>query len=178
MKHVQCYYPSKGPHGIIMKIPSALITNNELRMYAYEESDFLIVSTGMSTQEEVEDCIETCNPNVVMHTNSSYPAKIEELNLEYIQYLQHNTDEIYIGYSSHDIGNDMSLCAVALGATWIEKHITLDQSLWGSDQSSSSEPDDIFNLVKSIHRFGLASGTYGPRCVTVSEYAKIKTLRG
>ena len=79
-----------------MKIPSALITDIDLCSYARDKSDFLIISTGMSTEEEVQKCIRTCNPDVVMHTNSTYPSPVNELNLGYIKWLIKNT-EVEVG---------------------------------------------------------------------------------
>jgi N-acetylneuraminate synthase len=132
------------------KIPSALITNLELCKYARQKFEFLIVSTGMSSEDEVDACIDACNPDVIMHTNSTYPCPVEDLNLRYIEHLKKKHPTKEIGYSGHEYGLVTSFAAVALGATWVERHVTIDRNMWGSDQSSSIEPSGIFKLVKGI----------------------------
>ena len=134
----------------IGKIGSASITDLDLCKASREAFDLLIISTGMSTEEEVERCIEACNPDVIMHTNSTYPCPVEELNLRYIQWLQQKYPEKEIGYSGHEYGLVSTFAAVALGSSWVERHITLDRNMWGSDHSSSIEPSGLFKLVKGI----------------------------
>lgn len=169
--------------GVMMKIPSALITDLELVEYARENCDFLIISTGMSTQKEIDLAIEVGRPDVVMHTNSTYPSPPDELNLDYIQYLKDISrgdfnKSFEVGYSGHEFGLTTTVAATLLGATWIERHITLDRSLWGSDQMASVEPQGLIKLVKSIRDIELARGGYGPREVLDSELVKRKSLRG
>jgi N-acetylneuraminate synthase len=161
---------------VIMKIPSALITDIDLCSYARDKSDFLIISTGMSTEEEVQRCIKNCDPDVAMHTNSTYPSPIEELNLGYIKWLAKNT-EAEIGYSGHEFGLVTTLATVPMGVTWIERHITLDRTLWGSDQMASVEPGGLIKLVKGVRDIEKAMGGYGPRKVIGSELEKMKSLR-
>ena len=161
---------------VVMKIPSALITDIDLCSYARDKSDFLIISTGMSTEEEVQRCIKNCDPDVVMHTNSTYPSPIEELNLGYIKWLAKNT-EAEIGYSGHEFGLVTTLATVPMGVTWIERHITLDRTLWGSDQMASVEPGGLIKLVKGVRDIEKAMGGYGPREVIGSELEKMKSLR-
>ena len=134
----------------IAKLGSASITDLELCKYTREHFDFLIVSTGMSTEEEVERCVEVCNPDVIMHTNSTYPCPVGELNLRYIEWLKNKYPDKEIGYSGHEYGLITTFAAVALGSTWVERHITLDRTMWGSDQSSSIEPSGIYKLCKGI----------------------------
>jgi N-acetylneuraminate synthase len=164
---------------VIMKIPSALITDIDLCSYARDKSDFLIISTGMSTEEEITRCMNAITPDVVMHTNSSYPSRVDELNLEYITWLKnkygHDTS---IGYSGHEYGLITTMAAVTLGASWIERHITLDRTNWGSDQSSSVEPSGLMKLVKGIRDIEKAMGGNSPRKVMGSELEKRKSLRG
>jgi len=162
----------------ITKIPSALITNHELCRYAREKNDFLIVSTGMSTEEEIEKNVDICDPDVIMHTNSSYPSKVEELNLNYIKWLADKHPNAEIGYSGHEYGLVTTFAAVALGATWVERHITLDRNMWGSDHKSSIEPSGLIKLVKGIRDIERSLGHYGPREVFGSELDKRKSLRG
>jgi N-acetylneuraminate synthase len=137
-------------HNRITKIPSALITDLELCKYARDNFDKLIISTGMSTEEEIEKCVESCCPDIIMHTNSTYPCPVEELNLNYINWLKNKWKNKQIGYSGHEYGLVSTFAAVAIGANWVERHITLDHNMWGSDHSSSLEPSALFKLVKGI----------------------------
>lgn len=161
----------------ITKIPSALITDLDLCKYARDNFDTLIISTGMSTEEEVEKCVEACIPDIIMHTNSTYPSPIEEINLEYIKYLDDKWDA-QIGYSGHEYGLVTTFAAVAMGATWVERHITLDRTMWGSDHLASVEPQGLMKLVKGIRDIAKSMGKYGPRDVFESEKTKRKSLRG
>jgi len=161
---------------VIMKIPSALITDIDLCSYARDKSDFLIISTGMSTEDEIQKCISICDPDVVMHTNSTYPSPIEELNLGYIKWLAENT-VAEIGYSGHEFGLVTTLATIPMGVTWIERHITLDRTYWGSDQTSSVEPIGMIKLVKGIRDIEKAMGGYGPREVIGTELEKRNILR-
>ena len=162
----------------IIKVPSALITNIELLKLCREEFKTVIISTGMSTESEIAGAIRAGKPDVVLHCNSSYPTSIEELNLSYIKWLIDNSDNTFeIGYSGHEIGLQMTLCAVALGATWVERHVTLNRHMWGSDQLCSIEPVGMFKLIKNIRDFENAFGEYGPREVSESEKSKRKDLR-
>lgn len=171
-----------GEFGTMMKIPSALITDLELVKYARQNSDFLLISTGMSTQEEIDDAIIFGEPDVVFHTNSTYPSPNNELNLDYITYLNNTSSEFKkeyeVGYSGHEFGLTTTIAATLLGAKWIERHITLDRSLWGSDQLASVEPQGLIKLVKGIRDIEIARGGYGPREVLNSELQKRKSLRG
>ena len=134
----------------IGKIGSASINDLELCKAARKVFDTLIISTGMSTEEEIEACIEACNPDVVMHTNSTYPCPEEELNLRYITWLKEKYPNKEIGYSGHEYRLQTTTATIALGATWIERHITLDRNMWGSDQKSSIEPAGLFMLIADI----------------------------
>lgn len=161
----------------IMKIPSALINDIDLCEYAREKSDLLIISTGMSTEKEIVKCIKACDPDVIMHTNSTYPSKVEELNLEYIHWLKDKNYGKEIGYSGHEFGLVTTWASVALGATWIERHITIERTLWGSDQMASVEPGGLIKLVKGVRDIEKSFGGYGERKVLGSELDKLKTLR-
>jgi N-acetylneuraminate synthase len=162
----------------ICKIPSALITDLELCAYARDKFDKLIISTGMSTEQEIKKCIEECNPDVIMHTNSTYPCPVEDLNLKYILHLKMHYPEKEIGYSGHEYGLVTTFGAVALGATWIERHITLDRNMWGSDQLSSIEPIGLIKLVKGIRDLEKAMMyPVGPRILFDGEEDKKNSLR-
>ena len=163
-------------HTNIMKIGSALINDLELCRYARENCEKLIISTGMSIEEEIVNCIEACNPDVIMHTNSTYPSPVSELNLKYIHYLKDKWDA-EIGYSGHEYGLITTFAAVVLGSTWIERHVTLDRAMWGSDQLASVESQGLIKLVKGIRDIELALGKVGPRNLFESEKSKKDSLR-
>jgi len=164
-------------YGNITKIPSALITDKELVEYAREKFEYLIISTGMSTEDEIETCISQCNPDVIMHTNSTYPSPTNELKLDYITWLSDKYPTKEIGYSGHEFGLTTTIASTLLGATWIERHITLDRAMWGSDQMASVEPQGLIKLVKSIKDVESARGGYHPRVVQGGELKKMESLR-
>jgi N-acetylneuraminate synthase len=163
---------------VVMKIPSALITNDELINYARQKSNYLMLSTGMSTEEEIEKAIHLSNPNLIFHTNSTYPTPVNELNLEYIKWLSKKYKKCEIGYSGHEFGLTTTFGAVILGAKWIERHITIDRTMWGSDQMASIEPTGLIKLVKGIRDLELSMGGYEPRKIYNGELSKRKSLRG
>ena len=134
----------------IAKLGSASITDHKLCKITRELFDFVIISTGMSTEEEIEIAVEHANPDVIMHTNSTYPCPAEELNLNYITWLKQKYPNKEIGYSGHEYGLVTTFAATAIGATWIERHITMDREAWGSDQKSSISPSGVFKLVQGI----------------------------
>lgn len=164
-------------YNTISKIPSALITNEALIKYAREKFETLIISTGMSNEKEIENCIKICNPDIIMHTNSTYPSPVEELNLEYLVYLK-NKYKKQVGYSGHEYGLVTTFASIPLGANWIERHITLDRTLWGSDQVASVEPAGLIKLVKGIRDIEKAMGGNSERKLLPSELKKLKSLRG
>jgi len=163
----------------IGKIGSACITDIELCKYAREKFQTLIVSTGMSTEEEIEHCIQECHPDVIMHCNSTYPSPVDELNLQYISFLKNKWgQQVDIGYSAHEYGLVTTFGAVALGAQWVERHITLDRTMWGSDQSCSVEPSGVIKLVKGIRDLEKAMQFIPQeRILFESEKVKRETLR-
>ena len=137
------------------------------------------MSTGMSTEEEIEKAVEVAKPDVIMHTNSTYPCPIEDLNLRYIEHLRNKYgNKSEIGYSGHEYGLVTTYATVPLGATWIERHITLDRNMWGSDQISSINPDGLIKLVKGIREIENAiQYEPGPRKQFQGENLKRNTLR-
>tara|TARA_R100001129_G_scaffold175823_1_gene149183 strand:+ start:1353 stop:2180 length:828 start_codon:yes stop_codon:yes gene_type:complete len=161
----------------IMKIGSACINDLELCQYARQNCDLLLISTGMSTEEEIENCVSSCSPDVIMHTNSTYPSPNNELNLGYIKWLKERWPQHEIGYSGHEYGLVTTFAAVALGSTWVERHLTLDRTMWGSDQIASVEPQGLIKLVKGIRDVEAASGGYGPRVLLDKEREKRESLR-
>tara|TARA_Y100001958_G_C21175927_1_gene506745 strand:+ start:414 stop:1244 length:831 start_codon:yes stop_codon:yes gene_type:complete len=165
-------------YGSTMKIPSALITDDQLTVYARKKSDFLMISTGMSNEEQIEKAIKLCDPDLIFHTNSTYPSPINELNLNYIKYLKYKYPNKIIGYSGHEFGLVTTFPVVILGAEYIERHITLDRSMWGSDQMASVEPGGLIKLVKGVRDIEVSLGKEGPRKILSSELSKLKSLRG
>ena len=162
----------------IAKLGSASITDSELCRVTRELFDFVIISTGMSTEEEIEQAVKDAKPDVIMHTNSTYPCPVEELNLKYIHHLKKKYPSKEIGYSGHEKGLICTYASVALGATWIERHVTLDKTMWGSDQESSIDPSELFELVKGIKEINLATQyEEGPRKQFEGENFKKKSLR-
>jgi N-acetylneuraminate synthase len=162
----------------IAKIPSALITDIDLCKHSRDNFNTLIISTGMSTEEEIERCINACNPDIIMHTNSTYPTPVEQLNLKYISWLQNKWNDKEIGYSGHEYGLVSTFSAVTLGAKWVERHITLNHNMWGSDHLSSLEPAGLFKLVKGIRDVEKSiSQSEGPRILLQEEKSKRNSLR-
>ncbi len=165
---------------LILKIPSAHMVNDDLAIYARKHSDILIMSTGMSTEEEIMHAALIAKPNVIMHTCSTYPSPIEELNLNYIKHLYEVFDsDVDIGYSGHEYGLITTFATIPMGVRWIERHITLNRDMWGSDQASSVEPSGLFKLVKGIRDIENAcQHPIGKRILFPSELSKLESLRG
>jgi len=161
----------------MVKIPSALITNLELIKYCRDNFKTLLISTGMSTEEEIEKAVEVGKPDVIFHTNSCYPSEIDELALEYISWLQEKYPLSAIGYSGHEFGIITTLATVPLRVEWIERHVTLNRMMWGSDQLSSVEPVGMFKLVKGIRDIERAMTGYNKRKLFDSEKKKREELR-
>lgn len=163
----------------IGKIPSALINDLELCKYARNKFRKLMISTGMSTEEEIENCIEACNPDIIMHTNSCYPAPYHELNLKYILWLKNKYPNKKIYWSGHEYGLTTSFAAVGMGIDGIERHICLSHNDWGSDQSSSVEiVPGLFKLVTGIRDIEKAMKYEPqPRILFENELEKKQTLR-
>ena len=162
------------------KIASAMLTNYELLNVVAEEKKHTFIATGMSTIEEISKAIEIFKKNdcpfELMHTNSSYPMKLEEANLKCITTLQ-NEFHCNVGYSGHEV--DSYICCVisaTLGATSIERHITLSRALPGSDQSASLEPVGLERMVRDVRRVESTLGD-GIKRIWDSEIPVMKKLR-
>ncbi|MGA0351990.1 MAG: N-acetylneuraminate synthase family protein, partial [Acholeplasmataceae bacterium] len=136
-----------------------------------------LIEEGFS-EDEVEHVVELSDPDLIFHSNSTYPCPIEDLNLEYINWLKAKYPKREIGYSGHEFGLVPTFVAATQGVTWIERHITLDRTMWGSDHMSSVEPAGLIKLVKGLNDIAKCFGHPGPRKVTEGEYAKRKSLRG
>ncbi len=162
----------------LIKIPSAKLTDKKLCTYVRKNYEKRILSTGMSTQSQINKSFDLLKPHVLMHTISTYPSPINELNLNYIKFIQSKFKNIEIGYSGHEYGLSTTFAAIGLGARWIERHITLDRHMWGSDQLSSVEPSGLFQLMSGVRAIEKSLGNIKPRKITESEKLKIKSLRG
>jgi N-acetylneuraminate synthase len=161
-----------------VKIPSALLTDLDLIEYTKKLGVKIIASTGMSTMEEVDAAVDVLKGHdfAIMHCNSSYPAKIDELNLSCIKTLKDRYD-CEVGYSGHEFRLGTTVASVYLGATMIERHITLDRTMWGTDQTSSVEPQGLIKLVNGVRELEKAHGD-GVKVVTKDELPIRKKLRG
>ena len=155
-----------------IKLPSAMITDTELLKAACKTGKRIIISTGMSSQSEVDNACSILKSNskdfAVLHCNSTYPAPIEELNLSCIKTLKEKYN-CEVGYSGHEFRLGTSVAAVYLGASIIERHVTLDRTMWGSDHMASVEPQGLFKLVSGIREL---EKSYGDGVISVSESEK------
>lgn len=160
------------------KIASASLTDDDLLRAARATGRTVILSTGMSTVQQIRHAVEVLGSgNVVLcHATSTYPAKVDELNLRMVQTLTAEYPNVPIGYSGHETGLQATLAAVALGACFIERHVTLDRAMWGSDQAASVEPGGFARLVRDIRVVEEALGD-GVKQVYAGEYAAMKKLR-
>ena len=159
------------------KIASASLTDDNLLRHHRRFKKPIILSTGMSTLDQIDHAVEVLGREdlVLMHTTSTYPSKVEDLNLACIKVLKERYG-VPVGYSGHEVGLGTSLAAAALGACMVERHITLDRAMWGSDQAASVEPNGIARLVRDIHTVERAMGN-GDKRILDSEIPIIKKLR-
>jgi N-acetylneuraminate synthase len=160
------------------KVPSASLTDHNLLKYVRKTGRPLIISSGMSTMEQIKRGVEVVGAEnlVIMHCTSTYPCEPEELNLRMIETLHREFPNNPIGYSGHEVGLVPSAVAVAFGACMVERHLTLDRAMWGSDQAASVEPGGFERLVKYI-RVTEASLGDGMKKVYESEKGSMKKLR-
>ena len=142
------------------KIASASSTDDNLLKYYRKCGKPLILSTGMADMPVIEHAVEVLGKDdlILLHCTSTYPSKVEELNLKGIITLREKFPEIPIGYSGHEVGLSTSVAAVCLGACVIERHITLDRAMWGTDQAASIEPQGFIRLVRDIRTLEAAMG--------------------
>ena len=163
-----------------IKIPSAMITNEELMRASAATGKKIIFSTGMSTMDEIDQAVEWMNeentPFSLLHCNSTYPAPLEDLNLSCISVLK-DRYQCEVGYSGHEFRLGTTVAAVYLGATILERHITLDRTMWGSDHLASVEPQGLIKLVRGVRELESAYGD-GRKRVTEGELPIRKKLRG
>ena len=163
-----------------IKIPSALITNLELIEEVSKTKIPVIISTGMSDWNIVDSAVNSLekynNDYAILHCNSTYPAPENELNLNVIKAMIDRYDCI-VGYSGHEYDLEPSVLAVSLGAKIIERHITLDHNMWGTDHKSSLEVHAMDLLQKRLKNINLMLGSYD-KYITESEKIVMRKLRG
>jgi N-acetylneuraminate synthase len=160
------------------KAASASLTDHDLLRAMQASGKVLIISTGMSTMDEISDAIDILNQSrlLVAHATSAYPCRVEELNMRMIKTLRGLYPNVPIGYSGHETGLATTYAAVAMGASFIERHITLDRAMWGTDQAASVEIGGLQRLVKDIRDIEAAMGD-GVKRVYDSERGVLAKLR-
>jgi len=166
----------------IFKIPSGEITNLPYLRKIGGLSKQVILSSGMSSLNEIEDALKilknagTLNNNItILHANTMYPTPMSDVNLKAMQTIKNKFD-IAVGYSDHTLGIEISIAAVALGASIIEKHFTLDKKLDGPDHKASLDPDELKSMVSAIRNIEQAYGD-GVKALTISEASNIGVAR-
>ena len=160
------------------KIASACLTDDELLRHQRRTGRPIVLSTGMSTMEQIRHAVDVLGGDddlIILHCTSTYPSQPHELNLRMVQNLREEF-ECPIGYSGHEVGLATTVAAVMLGASMIERHITLDRSIWGTDQSASVEPQGFRRLVRDVRACELALGD-GIKKVYESERPIMAKLR-
>jgi N-acetylneuraminate synthase len=162
---------------VCYKVPSASLTDSGLMKHLRKTGRPMVISTGMSTMEQIRKAVALIGEEnlVICHATSTYPCDPHELNLKMVETLRKEFS-CPIGYSGHEVGLVTSVVAVGLGACMVERHITLDRALWGSDQSASVEPGGFEKLVKYVRVTEQAIGD-GVKKVYDSEQSSLKKLR-
>lgn len=160
------------------KVPSALLTDLEVIGRLRDTGRPVILSSGMSTMEQIHRGVEAAGQDnlILLHATSTYPCSPDELNLRMIETLRREFD-CPIGYSGHEVGLQTTYAAVILGARMVERHITLDRAMWGTDQAASVEPGGLMRLVRDIRVIERALGD-GVKRVYPSEESSRAKLRG
>jgi len=159
------------------KIASASLTDDNLLWHTRATGKPIVLSTGMSTVEEIDRAVKVLGTKdlVILHACSTYPAYYEELNLNAIQTLR-DRYQVPVGYSGHETGIPSSVAAVVMGACMLERHITMDRSMWGSDHAASLEPNGITRLIRDVRLIEKSMGD-GVKRVLEREQPIIHKLR-
>lgn len=168
----------EGFDSFVYKIPSAQLTDHGLISYARSTGKPLILATGMSTMDQIKKGVAIAGRDnlILIHCTSTYPCDPHELNLRMIETLRKEFPEVPVGYAGHEVGTISSTVAVVLGSCLVERHLTLDRSMWGSDQSASLEPGGMEKLIHNIRTAESSLGD-GVKKVYDSELSSIKKLR-
>jgi len=163
---------------VAYKIASASVTDIEMLEAIAATGKPVILSTGMSTLEQIDRAVATLGTDnlIILHATSTYPLPAEEANLRMIPALRDRYFGVPVGYSGHETGLQISLAAVALGAVAVERHITLDRAMWGSDHAASLEPQGLEHLVRDIRVIEEAMGD-GVKRIFPGEEAPLAKLR-
>jgi N-acetylneuraminate synthase len=164
---------------VMYKMASASLTDISLLQKVQATGKPMMISTGMSTLEEIESAVESLGQQnlLIAHSTSAYPCKPEELNLRMITTLRQMYPNVPIGYSGHETGLATTETTIALGACFIERHFTLDRAMWGTDHAASVEPEGFRRLVRNIREIEIALGD-GVKRVYESEMEPRRRLRG
>lgn len=159
------------------KIASACLTDDNLLRYTRKKGKPILLSTGMSTLDQIDHAVEVLGQEELMiyHCTSTYPSKNEELNLKVIEAIKARY-KVPVGYSGHEVGVIPSVMAICAGACSVERHITLDRAMWGSDQAASMEPQGLQRLVRDIRLWPVIYGD-GKKILYDSEKSIIAKLR-
>jgi len=160
------------------KAASASLTDHDLLRKKKATGRPLIVSTGMSTIGEIRDGVEAAGRDrlLIAHSTSTYPCPLDQLNLRMIHTLKAFYPECPVGYSGHETGLAPTWAAVTMGATFVERHVTLDRAMWGSDQAASVEIGGLMRLVSNIRDIERSLGD-GVKRVYAGELPQIQKLR-
>lgn len=165
------------------KIPSGEITNKPFLEYIGKKNKPVVLSTGMSTLQEISDAMAVLIKSglakeeiTVLHCNTEYPTPFEDVNLHAMKTIEKELG-VSIGYSDHTVGIEVPIAAVALGAIVIEKHFTLDRALPGPDHKASLQPSELSQMIKAIRNIELALSGSGLKEPSNSEIANIKVIR-
>ena len=159
------------------KAASASLTDDNLLRHMRATGKPIILSTGMSTLEQIDHAVDVLGKKdlILLHATSTYPARYEDLNLRVMPMLAERFG-IPVGYSGHETGIASSVAAVAMGASMVERHLTLDRAMWGSDQAASLEPGGMHRLVRDIRLVEASLGD-GQKRVIDAEVPIMKKLR-
>lgn len=159
------------------KIASACLVDDDLLLHHRQKARPILLSTGMSSVEDVDHAVDVLGDDalVLLHCTSAYPSRVDELNLNVIPWLAERYG-LAVGYSGHEVGLATTIAAVALGARVVERHLTLDRAMWGSDQAASIEPHGMARLVKDIRAIERALGD-GVKRIYDSELPVSRKLR-
>lgn len=159
------------------KVASACLTDDNLLKNIHSKGRPVILSTGMSSQEQIKHAVSVLGEKdlILLQCTATYPSKLEDLNLEVIKWFRDNFS-CPIGFSGHETGIVESVMAVVLGASVVERHITLDRSMWGSDQAASLEPGGLQRMIRDIRNVPIVLGNYDKK-VLESELPILQKLR-
>jgi N-acetylneuraminate synthase len=162
---------------VAYKLASSFITNEDLMNYTRKFGKPIIMSTGMSTMEQIRHAVDVLGKHdlVILHATSIYPTKPQEVNLRMIQTLKQEFG-LPTGYSGHEVGLQITLAASVMGACCVERHITLDRAMWGGDHAASIEPQGLLKLLRDIRICEVAMGD-GVKKVYERELPNIAKLR-